>query len=491
MDVFYMKIKTFLTLAFFVMLSLPVTGCTTNPATGRTQFAALMSPQQEKQVGAQEHPNIIAEFGEYDHAAVQSYVRQVGARVTQNTERPDVDYKFYVLDSPIANAFALPGGYIYISRGLLAIAGSEAQLAAVLGHEAGHITGRHSAERYSRGVVTQLGAGLLAAAVDKSGVTQALGIGSDLYLKSYSRAQENEADTLGIRYLARSGYDPSAMTSFLENLQNASAFEALENGQEGSGAGMSYFSTHPATSDRVVKTAAQVAGAQSGGEVKRDVYLNAIDGIIYGDSVKHGLIRDNSFIHPAIGFKFDVPQGFEIINQPSQVIATSKSGAVIVFDFAANKAGQDAMSYLRTGWLKNEPVSDAENLTINGMRAATASFQGSINNVPMTIRLIAIEFAPDSFARFQIGIPANVPGNLVKALKTASYSFVKLSAGEKDKYKPYILNVVTAGSGDTVSSLAARFPYESLNDERFRMLNGMGPGDRVVAGSRYKVITAQ
>ena len=489
MDVFHMKIKTFLTLGFLSLLALPITGCSTNPATGRTQFAALMSPQQEQQVGSQEHPNIIAEFGEYNNAAVQTYVRQVGARVTQNTERPDVNYKFYVLDSPIVNAFALPGGYIYISRGLLAIAGSEAELAAVLGHEAGHITGRHSAERYSRGVVTQLGAGILAAAVDSAGVSQALGIGSDLYLKSYSRAQENEADTLGIRYLAQNGYEPSAMTSFLENLQNASAFEARESGQQG--AGMSYFSTHPATADRVTKTASEVASAQGGGEVKREAYLNAIDGITYGDSDKHGLIRDNSFIHPSMGFKFDAPQGFKLINQPTQVIATSQAGAVMVFDFASNKNGQDAMSYLRNVWLKNEPVSDAESVTINGMRAATASFQGAINNVPMTIRLIAIEFAPQSFARFQIGIPANAPANLVNALKTSSYSFSKLSAGEKGKYKPYILNVVTAGSGDTAASLASKFPYNSLNEERFRMLNGMGLGDRVVAGSRYKVIRAQ
>ena len=218
-----MNIKTFLSLGLLTLFILPLNACSTNPATGRTQFAALMSPQQENQVGAEEHPNIIAEFGEYDNARVQTYVRQVGARVTRNTERPDVDYKFYVVDSPIVNAFALPGGYIYISRGLLAVADSEAELAAVLGHEAGHITGRHSAERYSRGVVTQLGAGILAAAVDSAGVSQALGLGSDLYLKSYSRSQENEADTLGIRYLAQNGYDPSAMTSFLENLQNASA----------------------------------------------------------------------------------------------------------------------------------------------------------------------------------------------------------------------------------------------------------------------------
>jgi len=210
---------------------LPVlAGCTTNPATGEQQFAALMSPQQEVRVGAEEHEKVIKQFGLYNDPALVNYVGEIGRRVTRNTERPDVQYKFFIVDSPIVNAFALPGGYIYVSRGLLALANSEAELAAVLAHETGHIPGRHSAERYSRGVVTSLGAAVLAAAIGNDTASQALGVGSDLFLKSYSRGQENEADSLGMRYLSRAGYDPKAMAAFLANLQEESALQTRISG---------------------------------------------------------------------------------------------------------------------------------------------------------------------------------------------------------------------------------------------------------------------
>lgn len=482
-----MKFNSLAKFSLVLLSATQLASCSTNPATGRTQFAALMSEQQEVQVGAEEHPNIIKEFGEYQNAQVQAYVREVGARVTKNTERPDVQYKFFVLDSPIVNAFALPGGYIYISRGLLALAENEAQLAAVLGHEAGHITGRHSAERYSRGVVTSLGANILAAAVDQAGVAQALGVGSQLYMSSYSRSQENEADTLGLRYLMNSGYDVNAMTEFLQNLSNHSAFESRLDGRQ-ENAAASYFSTHPATTDRVASTASQISQA-SGGILNKDKYLNMIDGITYGDSDKHGFIRGQTFVHPSMGFKFTAPNGFKITNQPTQVVMTSNSGAVMLYDMAGNPNGMDPATYIRQGWLKGEQAAtNTESITVNGMRAATAGFQGNINNRPMNIRLVAIEFAPNSFARFTIGIPTNASAQQVEELKRASYSFARLSASEKSSFKPYRLDVVTAGAGDTAGSLAARFPYPSMNEERFRVLNGMTPGEQVQAGQRYKVV---
>lgn len=483
-----MKIKLFLCIGLaFTAVSL--SGCSTNPATGRSQFAALMSPQQEDSVGAQEHPNIIAEYGEYKDTRIQNYVQQIGTKVTQNTERGDVSYKFYVLDSPIVNAFALPGGYIYISRGLLALANNEAELASVLGHEAGHITGRHTAERYSRSVVTSLGVGVLAAAIDNAGASQALGVGSDLYLKSYSRSQEHEADSLGIRYMAGNGYDPQASASFLASLQNASALEARLEGREEAGA--SYFSTHPATSERVSQASAAASQLASGGATNRDSYLSMIDGLTYGDSPNHGFVRDQDFIHPALGFKFSAPAGFRIANQPKNVVAVSDSGAMLVYDMVPNQSGQDAMTYLRQGWMKGEPAEAPENITINGMRAATAGFNGSVNNKPMTIRLVVIEFAPDTFARFQIGIPAGASAAVVNGLKSASYSLTRLSAAEKASYKPYILRVVTARAGDSVSSLSGRFPYKDYNAERFRVLNGLSGNQEVAVGQRYKIIAAQ
>lgn len=463
--------------------------CSVNPATGREQFTGLMSPAQENQVGGSEHQKIIEEFGAYTENGIGSYVSQIGAKVTAKTERPDVTYKFTVLDSEIVNAFALPGGYIYVSRGLLALANSEAELAAVLAHEAGHITGRHSAERYSRGVVTSLGANILSAVVDKSGVSQALGIGADLYLKSYSRDQENEADSLGIRYLTQAGYDPAAMTSFLSNLQNSSALDARIDGQGASSPISSYFSTHPATQDRVNKTAGEAQAAGAGkGFIGRDEYLAKVDGILYGESPRHGLIRGQDFIHPVSGFAFSVPQGFKLINQPTEVLAQGPNGSVVVFDMDANKSGLDAASYLSQVWMKGESIRTLETVTVNGMRAATAAFSGQVNGQASTIRLMAIEFRPNMFARFQIGIPNNASGQLVDDMKRTTYSFRTLSEGEKNVAQPYRLKLYKAGSGESAASIAARQPFTDYAEDRFRVLNALGSGENVQAGRTYKIV---
>ena len=176
--------KLFCNLSLVLFVTQALCACSTNPATGKQQFAALMSPQQEVQASQDEHNKIVQQFGLYDNASVQSYVSEIGRKVSSDTERPDIQYKFFVIDDSMVNAFALPGGYIYMSRGLLALANSEAEVAAVLAHETGHVTARHSAERYSRGVVTSLGANVIGAALGSSAASQAIGLGSNLYLSS-------------------------------------------------------------------------------------------------------------------------------------------------------------------------------------------------------------------------------------------------------------------------------------------------------------------
>ncbi len=449
-----------------------------------------MSPEQENQVGAEEHEKILAQFGLYENQAVQSYVSAVGAKVVSDTERPDVEYKFFVLDSPVVNAFALPGGYIYITRGLLALANSEAELASVLGHEAGHITGRHSAERYSRGVVTSLGTSILSVAIGQTGVSQALGLGSDLYLKSYSRSQENEADTLGIRYMARAGYDPRASTSFLTSLQRYSALENRLQGKEDSGA--SYFSTHPATDERVNKTRAETVAA-AGGTVNREGYLQKIDGIVYGDSARQGFVRESDsgsdFYHPGLGFAFHVPRGYQIANGASEVVAVSKDGPIIIFDMAGNPNNMDAYTYLTQGWMNGEAkLTDPERITVNGMNAAAAAFNGQVNGKPATIRVVAIAYAPDRFARFQIAIPPGTDAGEMDGLKRATYSFRLLSASEKQQVRPYRIDIVPAGVNDTMAGLARQMPFNDYKEERFAILNGLLPGAPLQAGERYKMV---
>ena len=474
----------FLFTAMFVL-----SACSINPATGERQFTALMSPSQEVKVGAQEHQKIIAQFGLYKDAALSEYVSRVGEAVTQKTERPDVRYQFFVLDSPMVNAFALPGGYIYVTRGLLALAGNEAEMAAVLAHETGHITARHSAERYSHGVVSSLGGTLLGAIVSAPGVGQAANIGSDLYIKSYSRSQENEADSLGLRYLAHAEYDPAAMVRFLERLQANGALERRKSGQGGS-AEASYFSTHPATGERVQKTSLEAQGYPAHSKTNRDVYLQMIDGLTYGDSAAHGFVRGNKFYHPVLGFVFESPEGYRLINRPTEVVMTARDGSLILFDMVSNPSSVDASNYLTKIWMKDRKLSGLERITVNGAESATASFQGKVNGQMMTIRLIAVPYG-NSFARFQIGIPPGTQGSTIEKLKEATYSFRSLTDAEKSALKPLRLSIVQAKAGDTARSLAKRQALEDFQTETFQVLNGLLAGSGVQAGSFYKIITRE
>ncbi len=479
------KIKRFFVL-FSTLPAMFLGACSTNPATGQQQFTALMSPEQEVRVGASEHQKIVQQFGLEDDRKLNSYVEGIGRRVSANTERPDVEYKFFLLDSPIVNAFALPGGYIYISRGLLALANSEAEVAAVVAHETGHITGRHSAERYSRGVVTTLGAGILGAVLDSQGAAQALGTGANLYLSSYSRGQENEADSLGLRYMTRGQYDPDGMPSFLYSLQRQSALDAKAAGRDNTAA-FNYFSTHPATGERVAKTKAEAQGYPQNGRIAREDHLRTIAGMTYGDSEEQGFVRNNRFYHPPLGFTFEVPSGFDISNQPSQVVATNRqAGAAIIFDMAGNTTGVKPTDYLQ-GWVKNQKLDDIEAITVNGMPAATGSFVGSVQGRTSTIRLIAIRYG-DRFARFQMAIPRTAPESLVTGLRSTTYSFRSLSQAERASIKPREVKIFTARAGDTVASRAAQASFDNYKEERFRVLNGLAPNEELKAGVMYKTV---
>jgi len=474
--------------SFFVVL----TGCSINPATGENQFTAFMSPAQEQQIGAQEHQKVLKQYGLYEDERLQKYVSEVGRRVTANTERSDVNYQFFLLDSPVVNAFALPGGYIYITRGIMSLARSEAEIASVLGHEAGHVTARHSAERYSRGVATSIGASILSAAIDSSGVSQALGVGSDLYLKSYSREQENQADALGIRYLDRAGYDPQAMTDFLLQLQASSALESKIDEKSSRAPEASFFSTHPATAERVSRTRSEARG-RSSGSVGRDAYLKVVNGMIYGDSKKQGFVRGPKFIHPELGLMFNVPEDYKLYNSPSQVVAKgyhSSRGGMIVFDMASNKERVSPMRFLRDVWLKGQKVERAEEITIGGMKAVTASIDGSVNGEDKKLQLVALRWSDDQIARFQVILPPHPSGAQLDALKKATYSFHKMSNQESRIYGPYRILIVTAKPKDNVASMVKYMAVHDYKEERFRVLNGLTAGEKVKAGQLYKIVAS-
>ncbi len=477
---FFIKTPIFAT----IMAGLLLSGCAVNPATGDRQFTALLPAGKEAAVGADEHKKIEAQYGGFMSGPIATYVNKVGQRVAANTERTDVTYKFSVIDSPIVNAFALPGGYIYVSRGLLALANSEAELAGVLGHEVGHVTGRHAAERMSQGFVVGLGAAVLGAASGSSGVAQAANVGSNLYISSYSRGQEHQSDELGVRYLSRAGYYPFAMSDFLASLDRQSKLAQKESGQK---AGFNYFSTHPITSERVSQAAAQAAKYAKGQDmVNRGTYLTKINGLTYGDSADQGFVRGNKFYHTKLGFMFEMPAGSKITNGASQVVTTNPNGSVVIFDMA--KGQGSATSYLANGWLKGKATNGVDSIKINGMPAATTIVSGNIQGKAMNIRLVAVEWSAGQFMRFQMAVPQSLGNRFDNELKKATYSLRRLSASEKNSLQPKKLRVLEAPSGSTMQSMANRMNVDGNKLEHFMVLNALKSSDLIIAGQPYKIV---
>jgi len=471
----------------FLATALLLGSCSVNPATGQKQFTGLLPTSQEASIGASEHQKVQQTYGEFMSGPIADYVNRIGQKVAANTERSDVQYKFYVVDSPIVNAFAIPGGYIYVSRGLVALANNEAELAGVIAHEIGHITGRHAAARMSQGVLVGLGAAILSAATGSDAVGQVANVGSDLYIKSYSRSQEDEADQLGVRYLARSGYDPKAMASFLSSLDAQTKLD-LKIAGKSEGSGFNYFSTHPVTADRVAHASALATNYPAGGETNRAGLMQAINGLVYGDSDSQGFVRGDSFFHPKMGFAFDIPKGFNVQNNPSELIAVHPDGSLFILDSGRDDQGRDPLSYLTQNWMQNKPPNGAESITINGLRAATAAFAGTANNKPVLIRVVAIEWKPGQFFRFQMAIPQNASTDVVDGLKKTTYSFRRMSEAERNSVKPLRVRTFTAAQGDSVAMAASKMAFPTHREERFRVLNGL-PSGNLTAGQIYKVVT--
>ncbi len=471
----------------FFLLALAAGGCSTNPATGRSQLSGLMSPSQEDVVGAEEHRKIMAAFG--TDSRMQSYVEAVGRKVSANTERPEVTYKFFVLDTPAVNAFALPGGYIYVTRGLLAQVNDEAELAAVLAHETGHITARHAAVSYSRGLLASLGTAIVATSAGAGSMAQVADFGPDIFTRSYSRAQESEADKLGIRYLARAGYDPTAMARFLQTL---AAYDDLQRKLSGGGkAGSDFFATHPSTADRVVQAQAEAAKypRTDAAVTGRDEYLKAVDGLVYGDSERQGFARGQTFWHPAMDFTFTVPDGFSIDNQAQQVVAKGPGGAIVIVDSVNVSYAGGQGAYLREKWMKGEKLEDVQDITIGGLPATEASFPGRVGGRPVTIRIAAVQWDSNTVFRFQIAAPKDASPKLSDGLTRMIDSLRRMTGEEKQSVHPWHVRVVTAAAGDTPSGLAAQMPFAKLREEKFRVLNGLKPGEKLSPGQTYKTVS--
>lgn len=479
-------------LVLTIVTVLPVLGgCSTNPATGEQSFTAFMSPEQERQVGQEQDPQIKKEFGgAYSDAELAAYVTQIGKKLAATSEMPNLDFKFTVLNTPDINAFALPGGYVYVTRGLIALAENEAELAGVIAHEIGHVTARHSAERYSRGTAIGLGAAVLGALTDSQAVSDLANLGSQLYLKGYSREQEFQADTLGVRYLSRAGYETGAMASFLQKLGNASRLQAEIAGADHDPDAVDLMATHPRTVDRVQKAqAAASVRPVANPFIGKDPFLDQVDGILFGSDPKEGVIRDRVFLHKDLNFRFEVPPGFRLINEESRVLAADQSGGRFIFDKAPKADGQAPAAYLRNIWAKDYSVRDLESIAINGMDAATGWLAITAKDGTVyTLRLLAVRYDANSLYRMQFLIPRQRAGSLNEDMRRTTYSFRPLTSEERAGIRPYQVEVVRMDGGTSEASLASTIPFPGYEVRYFKVMNGLEGGAQAPSGSRVKTI---
>ncbi len=469
-----------------------LSGCALNPATGERSFTAFMSLEDERRIRDEEHPKILARFGgAYDDPALTAYVAETGEALAATSETPEIDFRFTVLNSPVVNAFALPGGYIYVSRGLLALADSEAELASVLAHEIGHVAARHAAQRYSRHVLANFGASLLDI-ITVGGLAEAAEDEAAAFIQDYTREQEFEADTLGFRYMRRAGWDTGAITTFLNKLTAYRALEAKLRGlSTAADEPLDALASHPRTTERLDEVIGLNGDRpKDAPRLNRLQYLKRIDGMLFGDDPVQGFVRGSTFIHPGLGFRFQVPAGFYLINGVRRVTARGPDDTTVLFD--TDKGGlrpQPAVDYLTKTWAVDMNLIDVETIFVNGMEAATGWERVKTDQGDRDVRLVAIRFDPGTVYRFMFFTRPEATGELSAALRRITYSFRRLQAEERKWYRPLRLTLVTAEVGDTAASLAALLPFAQLRAERFAVLNGLVPGTRIRAGDRLKIVT--
>lgn len=487
-----------------VAVSVMLGSCTTTPA-GSTAFTPFMSTSQERSVGKSEHPKLLAEYGgAYKDDKVAGYVAAVGGRVLQNSETPNEPFTFTLLDSSVVNAFALPGGYVYISRQLLALMNDEAELASVLGHEIGHVTDRHTAKRYNTQMLGGIGSLLVAVLTGSGQLAQLAGQAAQVYTLSYSRDQEFKADTLGVRYISRAGYDPYAAADMLSTLGAQDALEAKVQGRAAAETTPSWARTHPLTGDRVnrAQSLARETGLKQGHLPRnRDAFLAAIDGLVVDDSAEQGFVRGRTFAHPQLKLIFSVPEGFTLQNSSRAVTATGPGQTQVLFAGGPLTSGQGLDSYIQQVWQaltegQAGSMPPAQPGTMNGMQTATAATRLNTNSGVLDVSIVAYRWSPSQAYHFVMVNPAyasSQPGAQITAQAVRSFpsmlqSFRKLSDAEAAKYKERRIKVVTVAKGQTAQQLAARMAYDDNKLDRFLVLNGFTNPAQVRAGEKVKLI---
>jgi predicted Zn-dependent protease len=460
-------------------LALLAPACATNPATGQRQLS-LVSAQQEIAMGREADPQIAAQLGLYPDDELQAYVARVGKELAAASERPDLPWTFRVVDDPAVNAFAVPGGFIYLTRGILGHFANEAQMASVLGHEIGHVTGRHSVEQISKGQLAQIGLGvgaILAPEVaDYAGLAQS---GLQLLFLKYGRDAEREADSLGLRYIGREGYAVGEMGEVFTLLDRVSA-------ASGAGRVPNWLSTHPAPANRRQTITAEIAaaGLPAGGTVEAGRYLAAIDGIVFGDDPRQGFFEGNAFYHPELAFQLRFPEGWKTQNARQAVAALAPNQdavVVLTLDGATTPAGAASAFFGQQGLRRGNALAGGfGGLSGEGALFAADRAQGE----PLVGVAAFVSHGGRVFRLLGYTAESDFQGYR-GALQAAATSLRKLTDRSKLDVQPRRIDIVRLPSAMTIEEFARRYP-STVDLPTLALVNQVEAGATLPGGAQVK-----
>jgi predicted Zn-dependent protease len=464
-----------------------LTHCAQNPVSGGKDFV-LMSEQQETQEGAKAHKEVLQEYGELNNPELQAYVTRVGKALAAKSHRPNLDWHFTVVDSPEVNAFALPGGYIYITRGIMAYLNSEAELAGVVGHEIGHVTARHSVRQQSTATAVGLGAilgSILVPGLDNQvGASLLQNLGQYL-VSGYGRDHELEADRLGAEYIAKTGYNPQAMVEVIGVLKNQELYDIELAKQEGREPRRYHgvFETHPSNDARLKQVVGEAKKYQVSSPIEnRDAYMRVTNGMYFGDSPDQGVIRNNALLHEKLGIAVQFPQGWRVQNQPDRVAAMNPKGTAMV-ELKPGPKNAQPMDTLQKG-LKLDQGARYESGNVNGNPAAFAA--GALKGKP--VLAAAINYNNSQFLLAALAKDTGAYNQYRNDMKAAINSFHKLTPEERQRARPYVIRVIQAQPGTTMAQLVAQSPLEKGAEAQLRLINDLYPTGEPKPGQMIKII---
>jgi predicted Zn-dependent protease len=471
-------------LIYFFLAAL-FTSCAVNPVTGKRQLM-FMSERQEINLGREYDPQITAAFGLYENEPLMAFMTEKGTEMGKLSHRPNLEYHFRILDSPVINAFAVPGGYIYFTRGILAQFSNEAEMIGVLGHEMGHITARHSASRQTK---QQLGQLLLLGGMIASEEFRRYGevamAGMQLLFLSFSREDERESDRLGVEYASKLGYDASEMANFFEVLQRMNL--ASDN------AGIpNFLSTHPSPDDRYENVLEETANWQeeigkTEWEVNTENYLRMIDGMVFGEDPRQGYVEGNVFYHPELHFQFPFPAGWELENSPLQVrIGPEERNALMVFSISDQKsldmAARASLQQLELN------VIDSRSTTVNGMPAIAVLSEQSARGQEQNIRVLSyfIDYQGTYYIFHGVSAVADFD-RFSGVFETTMTNFDRLTDRSKLNVEPRRISVRRVQRAATLAEVFRSMGVAQEDMEEFSFLNNMELTEQVPAGRLIKI----